>query len=96
MKGHFIIRLPIFLISCSFSSFDEMIPKLKDKINKDIEDVKRWKITELYNFKLIKISKIPNWADAIYIINLFKLYDRMSKNEKMKVNMQPNSNKTFK
>ena len=66
MKGHFIIKEPIFLISCSSSSLDVIIPKLKLKIIKDIIDVKKWKRTALYNFKPIPISKIQNWEEAIY------------------------------
>ena len=83
-------------MSCSLFSFDEIIPKLKDNVNKDIVDVKRWKTTALYNFNPLAINKIPNWADAIYIINFFKLYERISKIEKIKVKKEPNSNKRFK
>ena len=90
------MRLPIFLISCSLFNLDEMIPKLKDKINKDIMDVKKWKTTALYNLKPIPINKIPNWDEAIYKINLFKLYDRINKIEKIKVKIKPNNNITFK
>ena len=61
-----------------------MIPKLKDRISKDIVDVKKWKTTTLYNFKPTAINKILNWADAIYKNNFFKLYDRISKSKKMK------------
>ena len=72
-----------------------MIPKLKDRLNKDIVDVKKWKTTELYNFKPTAINKILNWADAIYKNNFFKLYDRISKNKKMKDRMEPNINITY-
>ena len=65
VKGHLIIRLPIFLISCSLFNLDEIIPKLKDRINKDIIDVKKWKIAALYNCKATKINKTPNWAETI-------------------------------
>ena len=88
------MRWPIFLISCSLFNLYEIIPKLKDRINKDIVDVKKWKTTALYNFKPTAINKILNWADAIYKNNFFKLYDRNSKNKKMKDKIEPNINIT--
>ena len=84
------MRLPIFLISCSLFNLDEIIPKLKDRINKDVMDVKKVKTTALYNFKPTAINKILNWADAIYKNNFFKLYVRISKNKKMKDKIEPN------
>ena len=86
------MRLPIFLISCSLFNLDEIIPKLKERVNRVIIDVKKWKRTALYNFKPTAMNKILNWADAIYKNNLFKLYDRISKNKKMIDRMEPNIN----
>tara|TARA_B100000900_G_scaffold337240_1_gene299143 strand:+ start:129 stop:353 length:225 start_codon:yes stop_codon:yes gene_type:complete len=60
IEGHLIIRLPIFLISCSLFNLDDMIPKLKHRINIDIVDVKKWNTAALYEVKPIKINKIPN------------------------------------
>ena len=90
------MRLPIFLISCSLFNLDVIIPKLKDRINRVIIDIKKWKRTALYNFKPTPINKILNWADEIYKINFFKLYDLISKIEKMKVKKEPNIIKIFK
>ena len=41
VKGHLIMRLPIFLISCSLFNLDVIIPKLKDRINRVIIDIKK-------------------------------------------------------
>ena len=73
-----------------------MIPKLKDRINKDIVDVKKWKTTALYKFKPTAINKIPNWDDTIYKNNLFKLYDRISKIKKIKDKINPRIKIIFK
>ena len=90
------MRWPIFLISCSLFNLHEIIPKLKDKINKDKVDVKKWKITALYNFIPTAINKKLNWVDAIYNNNLFKLYDRINKIKKMKEKIDPSIKITFK
>ena len=83
-------------MSCSLFNLNEMTPKLNERINKDIVDVKKWKTTALYSFKPTVINKIPNWADAIYIINFFKLYEWISKIEKINVRIDPNNNKKSK
>ena len=96
MEGVLKIRKPIFLISCSSFNFDVITPKPKYRITKDIVEVIKQKIAALYDFKPTAINKIPNWVDAIFIINLFKLFEKINKTEKYKIITKPNINKKFK